>query len=292
METLNYHHLLYYWTVCRSGGFSKAAQKLRLSQSAVSEQVGRLEEFLGQKLIERTTRSFELTETGVVVLNYAETIFSTGGELMDFIRNRPSATRSTIRVGALGSLSRNLQVGFLEPILGKKDVFFSVTTGDSKRLLRMLLEHTLDVVLSTFPAGEDFSGKLYTHLLLDSPLCLVSSPDAKVRDSSLKNRLESLNIYFPSTVLESRSDLDHFLESKRIKLNICGEVDDIALLRLLALNAKGASIVPKIGIENDLRTGNLKALHEFKNIRQRFYAITRQKKFPNPMMNPLLRPLR
>jgi LysR family transcriptional activator of nhaA len=292
MEFLNYHHLYYFWTVCQTGGFSKAAQKLRLSQSAISEQVARLESYLDQKLIERTTRSFELTETGVMVLNYAETIFSTGDELMNFVRNRKSASKSMIRIGALGSLSRNLQVAFLSPILEKKDLLFSVTVGDSKRLLRLLMEHALDIVLSTFPAGEDYTGKLYTHLLLDSPLCLVASPHRNSINLNLKACLEHEPIFFPSTVLESRSDFDHYLESHRIRLNATGEIDDIALLRLLALSGKGAAVVPRIGVEQDLKAKTLVVLHEFRNIRQRFYAITRQRKFPNPLMNLLIRPLK
>ena len=76
MEWLNYHHLYYFWIVCKEGGFSKAAIKLRISQSAVSLQVSKLEDYLGEKLMERGPRGFKLTEAGQVTLSQAEEIFS------------------------------------------------------------------------------------------------------------------------------------------------------------------------------------------------------------------------
>jgi len=291
MNSLNYHHLFYFWMVCREGSFTKASLKLRVSQSAVSEQVSRLEESLGQRLIDRTTRRFELTESGAIALKYAETIFAAGDELVDFMQHRPTRGRQTIRIGALGSLSRNLQVRFLRPLLGRQDLRFQVTVGDSRRLFRMLREHALDVVLSTFPAGEtEGSGALYTHLLTESPLCLLAKKGAKVaKRRKLEQLLESEAIYLPTAALESRADFDHFVESNQLSLSNVGDVDDMALLRLLALSGTGLVVMPRMGAIADIESGELVVLHQFKTIRQKFYAITRQKRFPNPILAELMR---
>jgi LysR family transcriptional activator of nhaA len=64
MEWLNYHHLLYFWTVVREGGVSKAATKLRLSQPTISAQVRMLEEGLGERLLQRQGRTMALTDVG------------------------------------------------------------------------------------------------------------------------------------------------------------------------------------------------------------------------------------
>lgn len=293
LNTLNYHHLFYFWTVCKEGGFTKASRKLNLSQSAVSEQVSRLEEALEQKLINRTTRSFELTEAGIGAVKYAETIFSTGMELIDFLKHRPSSKKQQIRIGALGSLSRNLQVKFLTPILERNDVQFSVTVGDSKRLIKLLREHALDIVLSTFPTTEEESSELFTHLLTQSPLCLVSSATLKLgKNRTLEQLIQNHRVFVPSLNLESRSEFDHYIESKNIRLSVSGELDDVALLRMLALTGKGLVVIPRLGVSNDIENGSLVVLHEFKSIKQRFYAITRQKKFPNPIINDLLHSLK
>lgn len=293
METLNYHHLFYFWTVCKEGGFTKAGQKLRLSQSAVSEQVGKLEEAFGQKLITRTTRSFELTEAGGITFQFAESIFTTGTELVDYMKHRPNTKTQQIRIGAIGSLSRNLQAEFLAPILGRDDVQFSITVGDSKRLIKLLRDHALDIVLSTFSATEEESSELYTHLLTHSPLCIVSSRAMKFKkNEKVEFILENNRIFLPTSSLGSRSDFDHYIESNKIKLHVTGELDDVALLRILALSGKGLVVIPRLGVTNDIDEGSLVVLHEFKSIKQSFYAITRQKKFPNPIINELIRSLR
>ena len=82
MDWLNYHHLLYFWTVVREGGVSRAAEKLRLSQPTVSAQVRRLEDALGHRLFERRGRTLVPTAVGRVVYRYAEDIFGLGGEML------------------------------------------------------------------------------------------------------------------------------------------------------------------------------------------------------------------
>lgn len=289
MNNLNYHHLYYFWTVCHEGGFTKASQKLRISQSAISEQVNRLEDSLGQKLIERTTRSFQLTENGNVALQYAEMIFGAGQELVDFMQHRPRKGKQLIRVGALGSLSRNLQARFLTPILNRKDVRFSLSVGDFKPLIRLLRDHQVDVILTTRPANENEAGELYTHLLMQSPLCIVSR--TKMMKPKLDSILRNEQVFLPSTNLESRAEFDHFVESHGFTVELAGEVDDIALLRLLALSGKGVVVIPQMGVINDIESKSLFVIHEFKNIRQKYYAITRQKKFPNTLIAELVKNL-
>ena len=289
MNNLNYHHLHYFWTVCREGGFTKASQKLRISQSAISEQVSRLEDNLGQKLIERTTRSIQLTENGNVALKYAEMIFGAGQELVDFMQHRPRKGKQLIRVGALGSLSRNLQARFLAPLLKRKDVRFSLIVGDLKRLVRLLKDHQIDVILTTHPVNESESGELYTHLLVQSPLCIVSR--TKSGKSKLDKILKSEQVFLPSKTLESRAEFDHFIESRGLSIELVGEVDDIALLRLLALSGKGIVVVPRMGVISDIESKSLFVIHEFKEIRQKYYAVTRQKRFPNLLVADLVKNL-
>jgi len=288
MQNLNYHHLFYFWTVCQEGGFTKAAKKLRLSQSAISEQVSRLEEALGHKLLERTTRKFDLTEMGVIVLGYSETIFSTGQELLSFVQNRPETNRHIIRIGALGSLSRNLQAQLLLPLLDKNNVQFSVVVGDFKRLTRLLKDHALDTILTTSMPDEDGQDELHAHLLTESPVCMVATRGQRLRNLSLSEVLHDQKVFLPSRAMESRAEIDHYLSRHKITINLVGEIDDVALLRALAIKGKGVVVVPKIGVAQDLEDETLVVLYEFKNIKQRYYAMTRQKKFPNPVIESLI----
>lgn len=290
MNQLNYHHLHYFWVVCNEGSFTKAAQKLRISQSAVSEQIKQLEHILGQKLIERTTRRIEMTKSGSIAYQYANTIFESGQELVDFMLNRPSVGKQIIRIGALGSLSRNLQLRFLSPLLERSDVRFHVTIGDSSRLFRGLKDHSLDVVLSSFPAPEEETGELYSHHLTRSPLCVVKVARSKTtRKQKLAELFKKEKVFLPSHHLSCRADFDLYVSTHALELNIAGEVDDVALLRLLAMSGKGLVVVPKMGVLNEIKNQSLQILHEFQSIQQPIYAITKQKRIPNLMIASLIK---
>src|SRR3990170_3551305 len=99
MNWLNYHHLLYFWTVARQGGLAKAAENLRLSPSTVSAQIGRLEESLGHKLFERQGRKLVMTDAGQVVYRYADEIFLLGREIFDSLRDQPVKRPLKVHIG-------------------------------------------------------------------------------------------------------------------------------------------------------------------------------------------------
>ena len=90
MEWLNYHHLLYFWTVAREGSIARASKTLRLSPPTISAQIKSLEESLGQELFQRKGRGLVLTPAGRQVLDYADEIFSLGRELMQVAHRRSS----------------------------------------------------------------------------------------------------------------------------------------------------------------------------------------------------------
>jgi len=94
MNWLNYHHLLYFWTVAREGTIARAAEKLHLGQPAISTQLKQLETALGVKLFQKSGRTLELTEMGRTVYRYADEIFSLGGELLDTGSQSVSSTQS------------------------------------------------------------------------------------------------------------------------------------------------------------------------------------------------------
>jgi hypothetical protein len=78
VDWLNYHHLLYFWTVAKEGSVSKAAESLHLAQPTVSAQLRALERSLGHKLLQKQGRGLVLTAEGEAVFRYAEEIFSLG----------------------------------------------------------------------------------------------------------------------------------------------------------------------------------------------------------------------
>jgi LysR family transcriptional activator of nhaA len=119
MGELNYNHLRYFWVVAHEGGLNRASERLNLSQSALSVQVQKLEHQVGHRLFDRSGKRLVLTEAGRIALDYADTVFKTGEELMSTLDGRPRADKQVLRVGALTTLSRNFQLEFLRPRGGR-----------------------------------------------------------------------------------------------------------------------------------------------------------------------------
>ena len=117
MDWLNYHHLLYFWTVAKEGGISRAAERLHLAQPTLSNQIKKLENSIGTKLFNRTGRTLVLTETGQVVYRYADEIFSLGRELTDTLKGRPTDKKLKLTVGVPDVLPKLVVYELLKPAL-------------------------------------------------------------------------------------------------------------------------------------------------------------------------------
>src|SRR5687767_457764 len=115
MEWLNYHHLLYFWTVARHGSIVRASDELRLARPTVSGQIHRLEEVLGEKLFLRKGRGLELTDAGRVAFRYADEIFSLGRELLEGLRGGGAGQKLRLVVGVSDVLAKSIVHRILEP---------------------------------------------------------------------------------------------------------------------------------------------------------------------------------
>ena len=89
MIPFNYHHLYYFYVIAKAGSIAKACETLLLSQPAISTQLKQLEKSLGSPLFERRKQRLFLTEQGRFVLDYAESIFEMGQELLGSLVKTP-----------------------------------------------------------------------------------------------------------------------------------------------------------------------------------------------------------
>src|SRR5262245_34061693 len=121
MEWLNYHHLLYFWTVARLGSVARATEELYLAQPTISAQIRALEESLGEKLFTRVGRNLVLTEVGQTVFRYADEIFSLGRELSDTLKGRFIGRPVRFTVGIADVLPKLIAHRLLKPALSLPD---------------------------------------------------------------------------------------------------------------------------------------------------------------------------
>jgi len=284
---LNYHHLRYFHVVAHEGNLTRAAERLAVSQSALSVQIRALEDRLGHKLFERRNRSLQLTEAGHIVLNYADAIFASGEELLATLA-RGGSWRQVLRVGALSTLSRNFQTAFLEPILKRDDVQLVLRSGTLADLLGQLDRHELDVVLvNTLPVREPDTPWI-AHPIDAQAVSLVGSPARIGAKRSWLDCLRTEPLILPAQASALRGAFDALLDRVGIPVKVVAEVDDMAMMRLLAIQDIGLALVPPIVVQQELRDGRLMEATRFPDIVENFHAITLPRHFPHALLDVLL----
>ena len=292
MDWLNYNQFFYFWVIAQEMSITQASKRLRVSQSNLSEQLKDFESSLGVVLFERTTREIKLTESGRLAMDYANTVFSSGQEMIDVFKNRPvKKKKEVLRIGSISSLSKNLQFEFIRPLLKTASLKFDMVEGDLGALVRQLQNHALDLVISNIPARTDSTPEVFNHRLGQVQVSLIGTPDYRGVAKGFPKSLANKPLLLPSRTGRFRSDFDAWMERERIELNIKAEIEDMALLRLFALSGEGIALVPEIVVQRELATGELIVLKRLPDLVESFFAVTITRKFPNPNLERIVKRL-
>nr|WP_284280824.1 MULTISPECIES: LysR family transcriptional regulator [Limnobacter] len=288
LRQLNFHHLYYFWSVAKEGNLTRTAEALHVSQSALSAQIKQLEEQLQEPLFERTGRALKLTESGQLVLNYAESIFNLGSEMLANLQRGGSDSTKTLRVGAVATLSRNFQEGFLKPVIGINKSRLILESAGLEELLSRLKVHKLDVILSNNPVQSSEEEPWLCRRIARQSVCLVGSPRPPAKSFKFPRDLRTLNLLVPGNRSDIRHQFDLLCENLGLNVTIYAEVDDMAMLRLLARDSAGVALVPEIVVKDELEQGILQKYCELPQIFENFYAITAKRQFRPPLLDQLL----
>jgi LysR family transcriptional activator of nhaA len=284
MEWLNYHHLLYFWTVAKHGSITAACRELRLRQPTVSTQLHALEESLGVKLLNRSGKSLVPTEQGMLVLRYAEQIFNTGRELLDVIKDRKPSGTVHLVVGVADVLPKQVAYKLLEPIYEMKDPHHIFCQENSPEiLLADLALHKLDLVLSDAPVPNNINIKAYSHLLGESGVALYGQPALlESLRKSKKTSLTSAPLLLPTNNTSLRRHVDQWLAEHDEHPTIVGEFDDSALLKIFGQAGKGLFPAPTV-IEKEIKLQyGVERYCELDGIKERFYVISVARQIRHP----------
>ncbi len=286
MDQLNYRHLRYFREVAREGALTRAAARLNLSQSALSMQIRTLEERLGHPLFDRVGRKLVLTEVGRIVLDHADRIFGIGQELMATLE-RTGAKPPPLRVGALSTLSRNFQLRFLRPLLDRPDTTLILRSGSEVVLLDGLKSLALDVLLTTEPPPAAFGPEFVAHRIAEQPVGLHGAP-RRLRHASLRALLANEPLIVP-TQRSIRAGFESLVARLDVSPRLAAEVDDMAMIRLLARADVGLAVAPSVVLADEIASGALRTTPYDLEIVESFFAVTLRREFPHPRLDMLLR---
>jgi LysR family transcriptional activator of nhaA len=284
MEWLNYHHLLYFWTVAREGGISKAAGKLRLSQPTISAQIRLLEDSLGQKLFQRQGRSLVMTDVGRVVYRYADEIFGIGRELLETLRGRPAGRPLQLAIGVANAVPKLIAYRLLRPAVESPEPVYIVCREDNaEQLTTQLATHALDVVIADTPAPPHVRVRVFNHLLGESDTAFFAPPALAAR---LRRRFpRSLNdapLLLPTVNAALRRTLDEWFEKEQLRPRVVGEFEDSALMKVVGQGTGVAFPAPAAIADDVCRLYGVREIGRTSAVRERYYAISAERRLKHP----------
>jgi LysR family transcriptional activator of nhaA len=294
MSRLNYHHLLYFWTVIREGGISAASRKLRVAQPTVSEQLKTLEGVLGLELFSRAGGKLVLTEDGAHVYRYADEIFTLGQELQESLRGRPERRRPRLMVGITEAVPKLVASRLLEPVLRlKEEVRIVCHENTQERLLAELSVHALDVVVSDAPVAPDSNVRAYNHLLGESGVTLFARKEQAERlRRHFPKSLHGVSFLLPTENNSLRQALTRWLADAKLQPRIRGEFQDSALLKAFGQLGAGVFPAPTIIEEEVRRQYGVEVVGRVDEVRERFYALTVERRLHHPAVQAIYRAAR
>ena len=165
-------HLIIFKTVCESESITAAADRLNMSQPAVSIAVRELEAFYDTKLFERMNRQIYITENGKMLRQYADTILSQFNESVDVIRNDKASL--TCRIGVNVTCAETNLSAWIQKINSEIDgIMLNVYVNNSKEIERMLADNEIDIAIVDNIAGQT---KFENIFLYSEEMRVVCSP--------------------------------------------------------------------------------------------------------------------
>lgn len=173
--SLNLHHVRIFAAIVEHGGFTKAAQILRLSQPAVSKSLNELERQLHVTLLDRSGKSVALTEAGRTLYARAGELFGVERAAERELRELRGLKRGVLRVAASTTIATYL----LPPYLGRfhtrhPNVRIRTTSANTRAVLRALLEFRADVALVEGPIEHP---RVQVVPWREDELVVIAAPD-------------------------------------------------------------------------------------------------------------------
>ena len=288
LDQFNFHHLYYFWRVAKLGHLTRAAETLHTSQSAVSSQIHQLESRIGQDLFVRERRRLTLTDAGQLAFSYAEQIFGLGQEMLGRLQGS-SAGITRLRIGSVATLSRNYQENWIRPLLHDPEVVLSLESGLLEGLLERLVQHQLDVVLANETVPADPDRPLHCHFLGSQAMSLVG-PSAHWRNKRVRipDDLHEVDIALPGPRHATRGQFDALCVAAGVVPRVRAEVDDMAMLRLLARDSGAVALVPAVVVRDELHDRRLQEYCPVPDLQEEFWAIGVRRQYQPPLLRALL----
>ncbi len=281
---MNYNHLHYFYVVATEGSLSRAAALLHVTPQTISGQLRALEQQIGAPLFHRAGRNITLTETGNIVLSYAEPMFQLGSALREVVREGVAKRLSQFRVGVAMVVPKLIAYRILAPSREQRDpVQIICHEAPLPSLLMDLAMHKLDLVLTDRPMPPMENVRAYNHLLGESGLTFFSAQSgAAAYRRTFPKCLDDVPFLFPTNSTALRSGLEDWFRDLGVAPRMVAEFEDAALMSAFGEAGDGVFALPTTIEDDVMRVHRVEAIGRTLDVRQRFYAVSTERRLKHP----------
>lgn len=281
---INFKHLHYFWMVAKQGSITKASEHLHITPQTISGQISLLEEQLGKALFSKVGRNLELTDTGHMVLSYADEIFSLGSELEQSVRIASSDRTQLLRVGIADSIPKSIAYRLLAPAMSLEDPIRLVCKENSlEDLLGELALHKLDMIIADGPIPPHLAVRGFNHFLGECGTSFMAAPNLIEQvEGGFPACLRGAPFLIPSDQSLIQIQLLQWLEKHHLHPKIMGEFDDRALMKTFGQAGAGVFIVPSAIAMEVAKQFQVEIIGCTEEIREQFFAIATEQRLSNP----------
>ncbi|HEY4134916.1 MAG TPA: LysR family transcriptional regulator [Alphaproteobacteria bacterium] len=261
---MNDRQLRYAIAVWRERSFSRAAEKLGVSQPSLSEQVRLLEDELGFSLFDRSSRGVEASINGRTFLQNADDVVIGMSALKDLARELRGSLGSTLRVGICSGIA-HVMVPQISQVLQSfsSGIRLDLVTTTTRRIHRFVESTRLDVGLLLEGDPNSLPHELRVTRLSDSDLVLLAAPQHPVAGIARPIDLAAINEY-PLIANETRIGYGRqvlaMFAAQGLSPKIAADCDNLESLKLMVMAGTGLAVVPRIAAEREIASGELLAL--------------------------------
>lgn len=289
MKWLNYHHLIYFREIATTGSISKASEKLLIGQPALSAQLKQLEDELQIELFERKNRKLVLTDAGKVVLKYADEISRLGQELLTVVEEKSYAAKSTLRLGALDSVPKQIVWEIAQKARALGDCFVSIVEGSQEELTNALLQREVDCFISNYTADFSRDKNMTSKSFVKAPVSIYGSKEYLDCKKGFPKSLNGQAIILPTHHSKLRHDLDDYFDSRKIKVSCELETQDTALMKIFATQGAGLAALPDVAATGLVGEKKLFKIGTLQNISEEYWLISSKRTIDNPIATELFK---
>jgi len=247
--------------VAETGSFTKASQRVHLTQAAVSMQIRLLEEELGVPVFSRVNKKVLLTQAGEILLRHANRILKEHDDAKIEVADLSGEQRGRLRIGTASTRVSSYPLPEILHQLKLKHplVELSVIGSTSYSIVKNILKNNLDIGLVSLPVEAN---DVVTEVLRRDELVAIVAPDHPLSSAKSVNAaaLAREPLILGERGGNTRRMIDLFFEKSNLKPKIIMELNRVASIRKMVENNLGVSIVPISAVSEDIASGRLRAL--------------------------------